>query len=319
MKNGLLVACGLLIIGLISCDPDNPFAPPRADDYLNELIDVMEKNHINKDAIDWSSLRSQVLQKAADAQTISQADDAVILALQLLGDKSSFVVKASGATLEYKEPCTDATPPAVTVPTGIGYIKIPPYSNFGLNAAIFAEKMHGDIRDQDDATLKGWIVDLRENTGGNLWPMIAGIGPILGDGTTGFFVDNAGTKTPFGYQAGSSTYDNESVVTISFPYSPLKSAGGKVAVLVDHSTTNAGEGVAVAFSGKENTRSFGLTTCGQNNGSQPFQLSDRSVLYLAVAFLVDRNEKSFQGQIIPDELLTDNALIFDKAVEWINQ
>lgn len=304
---------------LIACSPNNPFAPPPADNYLNEMIDVMQANHVNKDNIDWVALRAAVLKKAEGVQTIAGANEAVLLALELLDDKNSFVLTALGDIIEYRVPCTDTEPPAVTVPADIGYIKIPPYSNFGINAAIFAEKMHGEIRDQDRADLKGWIIDLRENTGGNLWPMIAGIGPVLGDGTIGFFVKSSGTKTPFGYKSGSATYDDEAIVTVSFPYAPLLSVSSKVAILVDHSTTNAGEAVAVAFSGRVNTRSFGATTCGQGGGSQPFQLSDRSVLYLSVAFLIDRNEKNFQGEIQPDEVFTDRALIFDAAVDWINQ
>lgn len=317
MKRLIPIILTLAII-IAGCKADNPFAPTSAEAYLNEMIDIMEANHINKDNIDWPALRAAVLQKAVGATGIAGADESVILALQLLDDKNSFVLTARNTILEYREPCEDVVPPAVTISDDIGYVKIPPYSDFGVNAAIFAELMHGKIRDQDKTDLKGWIVDLRQNTGGNLWPMIAGIGPILGDGTVGFFVNSSGAKTPFGFKGGSSTYNNESVVTVSFPYT-LVSTSSKVAVLMDHSTTNAGEAVVVAFSGKPNSRSFGAATCGQGGGSQPFQLSDRSVLYLSVAFLVDRNEKNFQGVIQPDEVVSDPAMIFEKAVEWINQ
>jgi len=37
--------------------------------------------------------------------------------------------------------------------------------------------------DRDD--LIGWIVDLRGNGGGNMWPMLAGVGPVLGEGVVG--------------------------------------------------------------------------------------------------------------------------------------
>jgi len=308
----------IVAILLAACEAQNPFAPPPAEDYLNEMIDVMQANHINKDAIDWVSLRASVLQDAASASIIAQADESILLALELLDDKSSFVLTARGNIIEYRVPCEDTEPPAVTIPSDIGYIKIPPYSNFGISAAIFAEKMHGEIRDQDKVDLKGWIIDLRENTGGNLWPMIAGIGPVLGDGIAGYFVNNSGEKTPFGYSAGSSTYDDDAIVTVSFPYTSL-SPNAKVAVLVDKTTTNAGEAVLAAFSGRSNTRSFGNSTCGQGGGNQPFQLSDGSILYLSVAFLNDRNQKNLQGVIQPDELISDPALIFDSAVNWINE
>jgi C-terminal processing protease CtpA/Prc len=34
----------------------------------------------------------------------------------------------------------------------------------------------------DQGNLAGWIVDLRNNGGGNMWPMLTGIGSILGEG-----------------------------------------------------------------------------------------------------------------------------------------
>lgn len=316
MKKIASIVLVAVVIG--ACDPSNPFAPPPAEDYLNELVDVMKNNHINKATINWDDLRTQVLQKGAGAATISAANDAVLLALELLDDRSSFVLTATGAIIEYKVPCEDEAAPEPTVPADIGYVLIPPYSNFGINAAIFAEKMHGTISSQDNASLKGWIIDLRGNTGGNLWPMIAGIGPVLGNGTVGYFVDSDGLKKTFAYKDGTSFYNDEAVVTVSFPYVDFKSAGKKIAVLVDHSTSNAGEGVMVAFSGMANSRSFGSATCGQGGGNQPFQLSDRSVLYLNVAYLEDRNEQNLQGVITPDEVIDDQAAVFNAAVDWIN-
>ncbi len=313
-----IIAFFILFGGLIACKTENPFAPTSVEKYLNELVDFMEQNHINKNNIDWVDLRAQVQQKGSTASTIAGADESIKLALQLLDDKNSFVLTARGNILDFRVTCSDTKPPDVPTAEGIGYVKIPPYSNFGLSAAIFAEKMHGTIRDQDKTDLKGWIVDLRENTGGNLWPMIAGIGPILGVGTAGYFITNSGTKTPFGYKVGSSTYNEENIVTVSFPYT-LVSPNSKVAVLVDHSTTNAGEAVAVAFSGKTLSRSFGAATCGQGGGNQPFRLSDGSVLYLAVAYLADRNEVNKQGVLQPDEVVGNPDQILNKAVEWINQ
>jgi hypothetical protein len=33
-------------------------------------------------------------------------------------------------------------------------------------------------------------VDLRGNGGGNMWPMLAGVGPVLGEGIVGWIVYN---------------------------------------------------------------------------------------------------------------------------------
>ena len=64
-------------------------------------------------------------------------------------------------------------------------------------AAAFADAIQAAIRQADRAELAGWIVDLRGNTGGNMWPMLAGFGPVLGEGTAGFFIDPDGVGVPW--------------------------------------------------------------------------------------------------------------------------
>lgn len=310
-----------MVVALIQlgCSTQEPFfKPTTVEEYLTEMLDYMEQNHINRKSIDWVTFRQAVQQKGATFASINEADESVLLALEMLNDQTSFVITSLGQPLTFSTPCTDTEAPEVTVPEGIGYIKIPTFGNTGVNAAVFAEKMHAEIQAQDKADLKGWIIDLRENTGGNMWPMLAGIGPILGNGIAGYFVDSDNVKNSISYADGAAIYEDDAVVAVSFPYT-LVSTNSKVAVLVDHATTNAAEAVAIAFIGKANTRSFGPLTCGRAGGNQTFSLIDGSVLYLTVAFLADRNETEQRGQLTPDELINDPAMIFEKAVEWINE
>ena len=50
----------------------------------------------------------------------------------------------------------------------------------GADSVGFAISIENQIRAADAPDLAGWIVDLRGNTGGNMWPMIAGVGSTLG-------------------------------------------------------------------------------------------------------------------------------------------
>lgn len=318
MKNKIVIAAIAWVVIMGCSTQQSPFPVISVETYLNEMLDIMQEHHVNKNSIDWPTLRAAVQQKGANAANVSQANESVLLALELLNDQTSFVITALGQGLTYIIPCTDDTPPTVTIPAGIGYIKVPPVNSTGVSAAVFAEKMHGQIRDQDNVDLKGWIIDLRENTGGNMWPMIAAIGPILGNGTTGYFIDSNGGKKTIGYKDGAATYNDAAVVSVSFPYT-LVSPNSKVAILMDSSTTNAAEAVVVSFIGKANTRTFGATTCGKGGGNQAYPLSEGSVLYLTIAYLEDRNEVDRRGVITPDEVITDQTLIFQKAVDWINQ
>lgn len=310
----------VLVVALIQigCNQDPIFRQATVEEYLDQLVDYMEENHINRKSIDWSTFRATVQQKGAEAGNIAEAESSIKLALELLDDQTSFLITNVGKPVTYGTPCTDETAPEVTVPENVGYIKVNAFGGSGVNAAVFAERLHGEISKQDKADIKGWVIDLRGNTGGNMWPMIAGIGPILGNGTVGYFIDSDNQKNTIGYKDGASLYDDDAVVAVSFPYT-LVSPDSKVAVLVDHATTNAAEAVAIAFIGKSNSRSFGPLTCGRAGGNQTFTLSDNSVLYLKVSYMADRNETERRGELTPDELITDPEMIFAKAVEWINE
>ena len=317
MRKIIVVVIALLI--QLGCSTQSSIFPVTpVDVYLNELVDYMEANHVNKANINWTEFRANVQQHGKSAAKIADTKETIEYAFELLDDQTSFLITSFGQVLSYGAECSDVDPGEVTGKTEIGYIKIPPFAGTGVSAAVFAEKMHGEIRDQDKAEIKGWVVDLRKNTGGNMWPMITGIGPLLGNGTAGYFVDSDGTQTSFGYSSGSAIYNNEPVITVTKPYSSPLLDGAKIAVLVDQSTTNAAEVVMIAFSGRSQTRTFGSATCGRASGNQTFTLSDRSVLYLTTSFLLDRNQVNKQGSLVPDEIASDPSLVFDQAVNWIN-
>ena len=107
---------------------------------------------------------------------------------------------------------------------------------------------------------KGWIVDLRGNTGGNMWPMLTGIGPILGDGRVGSFVAADGNVTWF-YQDGKTGTRNPAgleTVSLTLEDAPvLMTPSSPVAVLVDSSTASSAEAITIAFHGRPDTRFFG--------------------------------------------------------------
>jgi C-terminal processing protease CtpA/Prc len=82
-------------------------------------------------------------------------------------------------------------------PTGAGSTVTSATSNCRASAAAPRPRtttttLHELLDQIDDGTLRGCIIDLRRNTGGTLWPMLAGIGPLAGAGKVGAFVSAHG-------------------------------------------------------------------------------------------------------------------------------
>lgn len=97
-----------------------------------------------------------------------------------------------------------------------------------------------------------------------------------------------------------------------------------VAVLIDRDTGSSGEGIAVAFRGRPDTRFFGETTYGVATSTFPFALGDGAQIYLVTAVMVDRNGKEYPFGIEPDqEILSDFSISsHDPAIrgasEWLS-
>ena len=213
--------------------------------------------------------------------------------------------------------CNVVTVPPVSVPETVGYVRVVSFSGTEEEARDFAQAIQDQIRFIDAPTIEGWIVDLRGNSGGNMWPMLAGIGPILGEGVVGHFIDPDDNQYAWEYQNGTSISNGFRVTQAPNPYQ-LINAEPRVAVLLDNGVASSGEAVAIAFVGRENTRSFGSPTCGLSTANVSYTLSNDAQLVLTVSYMADRNKKLFGTPVPPDEAVSPQDIV-ERAVDWVRE
>ena len=307
----------------ISCSNDDE--PQRissvAQEFLNEILDLMEENSITRNTIDWLSFREEVLEVAAGAQTKEDTYAAIRRALALLDDNHSLYIKDDGGSIfagTIRCNGLEGSRPA-TLPDNVGYVRVTSFSGESASseALAFAQKIQDQIIADDKPDLAGWIVDLRGNGGGNMWPMLAGVGSVLGEGTSGYFIDPNGRESPWGYSNGRSVASGSTVTQLPSSYE-LISPNPKVAVLLNNGITSSGEAIAISFVGRENTRSFGSATCGLSTANSSYTLSDNTILVLTTAYMADRDKNTFGIPIKPDVEVA-NIEAMDAAVFWLTE
>lgn len=207
----------------------------------------------------------------------------------------------------------------------IGYIELPGQSANGEAVEEYAVQTQALIRELDNSTIEGWIIDLRRNEGGNMWPMLAGIGPILGEGMAGEFVSQ-GDPSKWGYQEGK-IFNGESIpVRVNPPYK-LKKSLPPVAILTSIHTASSGEAVVVSFHGRPNTRFFGEPTYGVPTANIGYPLKDGATLLLTIAIEADRTGKTYDSSIPPDQKIpidwrkfaTEQDPVIITAQQWLKQ
>lgn len=291
---------------------------PLAQGYLSELVSVMEAHSINRLKINWNTFRAGVVAAAGAAQSVEETFPAIRTALTQLGDRHSFFRPASGPTfagLDFPN-CGWPSVDAPALPPSVGYIRVGAFGGSADEARDFANGLQRQIASADRDDLAGWIVDVRGNGGGNMWPMIAGVGPILGDGRAGYFVDPVGTAIAWEYRDGASWEGGELAQRVDAPYR-LRRQSPKVAVLFDRATASSGEAVVIAFRGRPDTRSFGTATCGLSTANELYPMSDGASLFLTVAAMADRTQFVYGGQIAPDEEVPVPRDAEQRAVAWL--
>jgi C-terminal processing protease CtpA/Prc len=170
----------------------------------------------------------------------------------------------------------------------------------------YATTLQRIVKDLDAKEPCGWIVDLRQNGGGNMWPMLAGLGPLLSTGALGSFVGSARNRdTTWSYQNGVAMLGPNAMAQVTDPPYRMNIPTPPIAVLVGGTTASSGEAVAIAFRGNPNTRSFGQRTRGLTTANAPFMLSDHAVINLTTSIDADRVGHAYQDGVTPDELIDD--------------
>jgi C-terminal processing protease CtpA/Prc len=285
--------------------------------YLTQAVNIMQTNSINRLTIDWTAFRAEVFAAAPQAQAIADLDAAFSTALRLLGDGHSSYRSASGRFVFVPtRSCSGVGARSPTVHARIGYVRVTSFSGTAAQALTFASGIQSTIRTADHDSIAGWIVDLRGNGGGNMWPMVAGLGPIIGEDVVGWFIDPDGAEIPWEVREGGSYSGGGLAQRVDNPYQ-LRKVRPKVAVLVDNAVASSGEATFITFIKRPNTRSFGIGTCGLSTANRGFPLSDGALLNLTVSTMADRTKFKYGDRVMPDESITDAAQMEQRAIAWL--
>lgn len=327
---------------------------PAAKAYLEAALDLIQENSVRKKSLDWNLVRQRALKAAAGAEVPADTYDVIRLVLRELRDThSSLELSKELRDLEASRKPNKADPnrflnvrppsPADVQRGPEGYmhkvggqsvarIVVPAYDAAAEDSSateLRATQLQRVIADLDASNPCGWIIDLRGNTNYDLWPMLAGIGPILGDGVVGGFRDADGNLVKWFYHDGKSgirdllgvEHDQASVT--GKPYRSKSSA--LIAVLMDRKTTNSAEAIAVTLKGRPMTRFFGEPI--SITSVQRFPLSDGANLVLTVGVYVDRSGGEYPEGLNPDELIpltgrnprAGEDAVIHAALGWIGE
>jgi len=217
---------------------------------------------------------------------------------------------------------TEHTHEFAMVDDTIGLIKI---VGVGSDKDITTEGqfIRGEIESLARTGAERWIVDLRYNTGGNMYPMLAGLGALLCDGGVGGEADSDDTeRVKWSMEAGNFVYGGATYVDL--PQSGSIQCDADVAVLLSRYTSSSGEVVATVFKGRPNTRFFGERSSGYTTVTNWEPISDDMTMSVSVSYYRDRDGVTYSKTIQPDveiesplELPLADDKVVSAAKDWL--
>lgn len=233
-------------------------------------------------------------------------------------DTSTFVVNRAGEptpvsiTVTRGPVRTAFTPSVRALDERVGYVELPGSTGSAADEVNFARAGLEGIRSVDTSPRCGWVLDLRRNTGGFPYSMLAAIAPLYGDGSIGGTVNGDRVVEPV-LVSGSAIIAGSTVRARGpFPYS-LATPNAPLAILTSSATASAGEFTIVGFAGRGRTRIFGEATFGVTSANTGRSYPDGSFVAVTSSYHVDRTGKTYDGPIQPDEPRTIDWTLFGTA------
>ncbi len=305
---------------------------------LDSSISLLKQYSLHKKTVNWDELRKVAFQKAANAKTCNDLGPAASYLFEAVNDHHGWLSvgdtdfrwdqkKASKYSEAVKTEMAKGNKIVKKLlPGNIGYLRVP---GMMLDTSMYnkkAQQLADSLCALQQAGATKFIIDLRLNAGGTVFPMIAGVSALLGNGK---FVGNAdadGKIENMSVVENGRFYSNDGGTAKAEILCTHINSTTAVVILTSNLTGSAGEGVAVAFKGRKNTRFIGEPTAGfttANNGH--WIIEGKAGIVIAEAVLVDRNGKIYSKDVQPDELILggdnfDNYLKDKKiqaAIKWL--
>lgn len=330
MKPSRIALLPLLLLGLTI--GRQPAAAPESTtsqkQYLADALDVVKTHALHRDRVDWVEVRRQAEAVAEHATTPAQTHDFLRDVLAQLGDQHSLLLPSAQMQQMQAPPDPRRDPRRQPVESRLldgelGYVSVPGFMSTNAEASTaFVNELRGRIGALKTTPVCGWVVDLRGNFGGNMYPMLAGLAPLLGEGDAGRFVAPGKADVAWWIRNGNAgAGDHIAQLAVEQPGDTLADPV-TVAVLTGPGTASSGEAIVVSFRAHPHARSFGMPTAGLSTGNTFFPLADGAALALTTVRMADRSGQVYGDRIWPDEVIParmdaeDPTL--DAAMGWLS-
>jgi len=313
----------LFVVCLSSCRS-------KKEKWVQDFCAAFQENTIT-DSIDWEVFEATVAQAYDTSKYLAiekgltlNANRHSFYRINKQRIKGNYGIKYNANSCNYSKDKIESA-----VSKGIGYLQIPTFptdpqwssDELKAKSTQFVEDIYRMIEKEDQGDLRGWVIDLRHNAGGNMWPMLLALRPLLKKGTLGYFIEGD-KRTSWRYE-GKRIYHgnldaNRRFLSRQINYQ-LRNKSLPVAILIGDRTSSSGEAVAIALQSIQEMKYFGHSTSGLSTGNKTIKIARGEYLTITASIMASHNKVEYpMGIKIDDEICEEEKLM--RTVEgWIQK
>ncbi|MGN6111858.1 MAG: S41 family peptidase [Luteimonas sp.] len=286
----------------------------QAHPSLDAVIAFARERAYRADSVAWPD----VIAQANDIAASSGEDAAIRYVVRALGDHHSFYLTpdagamahaATPAALHTATPISDARPAVDGVPV----VEVHGWSGSVEEGNAAATALRSQLVHALATQRCGIVLDFANNHGGNMWPMLAGLAPLVTEGLLGYFQDARGHRQAIA-RRGEALFLGGKPLPYRAGGAQPAHAAGRVAIVLGPGSASSGEIVPIMFHGQGNVRLFGRPTSGHSTANTMHQLANGGFVGITTGTTLDRDGVEFGGTIVPDVAGDDGVA---DAAQWV--
>lgn len=307
------LACIVTPAAMAQSDKADAAPSPDAKAEFQAAVDILKAHHLNRDKADWKNISAQGDSLIPAGKPAAEAYPSIQGVLYYLAIRHSYLIPADQVRKQYTAPASADTEglrlPLSHIDGNSGYISLPTHSGSAASDTAYAQRLREALQQFQHKHICRIVIDLRENHGGNMWPMLRGLAPLLGQPPYGSFLNSDGPATLW----------DEAILKDGITAAPTTTQTmdtAFVAILIGPGTISSGEFTAMAFEGRPHSRFFGAPTGGFLTVNSSYPLPDGAILQVSSGWAADRTGHTYRDTISPD-VATDKPQA--TAMQWLSE
>lgn len=296
---------------------------------LDTIIQIAKSESLYTKNVQWDSLEQELYQSLKPTDSLAALKRPIRKLLRALNDHHGFatinneqvganIQKTRNVPYEYNTQAYYSATSTIfqyfmkhpddikhkMLDQNIAYIQIPPISNNNGDEHInlkFTVAIREKLCALAQQNPKGYIIDLRANLGGNMYPMFNGLGLLFPNALVGGDSKDGHTfYSQWQFKEGVFYYGDYYQDYIPKLDCEHMQRNLPVAILIGRYTTSSGEALASGLKGLPNVKLFGERTSGYSTSNSWMLISENVAFNPAVAVYMSQDKTAHYDGIQPD-------------------